>query len=104
MWTLVVVLNTLSSVASLAMAGYGLLIFMMSRYFNPLQIDYTGVVIGSVLLASFLLIPTCCVVASSKLALRDRRSAIPVALIPFVLIVLGVFVIRAIPWPSPPAS
>jgi hypothetical protein len=103
-WTLVVILNTLASVASLAMAGYGLLIFMMSRYFNPLQIDYTGVVIGSVLLATFLVIPTCCVVASSKLALRERRLSVAVALAPFALIALAVIVMRAIPWPAPPAN
>ena len=104
MWTLVVVLNTLASVASLAMAGYGLLIFMMSRYFDPMRIDYTGVAIGVGLIAAFLLIPTFCVMVSSKLALRDRRWSIPMALVPFALIGLGVFVLHVIPWPSPPAE
>lgn len=104
MWTVVVVLNALSSIASLAMAGYGLLILMLASRFDPLRIDYAGVALGSGLLAAFLVVPTFCVVASVRLALQARHSSIFLALAPLALVTLGIFVVRAIPWPSAPAS
>jgi uncharacterized protein involved in response to NO len=99
-----IVLNVLSSLASLAMAAYGLLILMLASGLDPLRTDDTGVALGSGLLAAFLVIPAFCVVASVRLARRDRRLSILLALLPFALVALGVFVVRAVPWPSGPAS
>ena len=74
------VLNILSSVASLAMVGYGSLIVMLA-HFDPLHTDYVGVALGFAFIVPFLIIPPICVVASIRLARRDRRSSILVALI-----------------------
>jgi hypothetical protein len=103
MWTVVVALDVLSSAASLAMAGYGLLILMMSQ-FDPLHTDRVGMTFGLGLVATFLIVPTFCVVTSLRLASRDRRSSILLALVPFVLIALGLLVIHEFPWPAGPAN
>lgn len=92
------VLNILSSVASLAMVGYGSLIVMLA-HFDPLHTDYVGVALGFAFIVPFLIIPPICVVASIRLARRDRRSSIFVALIPFALTALAILVWHEVPWP-----
>jgi hypothetical protein len=92
------VLNILSSVASLAMVGYGSLIVMLA-HFDPLHTDYVGVALGFAFIVPFLIIPPICVVASIRLARRDRRSSIFVALIPVALTALAILVWHEVPWP-----
>ena len=95
------VLNILSSVASLAMVGYGSLIVMLA-HFDPLHTDYVGVALGFAFIVPFLIIPPICVVASIRLARRDRRSSIFVAPIPFALTALAILVWHEVPWPRIP--
>lgn len=92
------VLNILSSVASLAMVGYGSLIVMLA-HFDPLHTDYVGVALGFAFIVPFLIIPPICVVASIRLARQDRRSSILVALIPVALTALAILVWHEVPWP-----
>ena len=92
------VLNILSSVASLAMVGYGSLIVMLA-HFDPLHTDYVGVALGFAFIVPFLIIPPICVVASIRLARRDRRSSVLVALIPVALTALAILVWHEVPWP-----
>jgi hypothetical protein len=63
MWTLVVILNVLSSLACVAVASYGVPILMLTR-FDPLRADYLGTAFGLGLLATSLIIPGFCVVTS----------------------------------------
>ena len=95
------VLNILSSVASLAMVGYGSLIVMLA-HFDPLHTDYVGVALGFAFIVPFLIIPPICVVASIRLARRDRRSSVLVALIPVALTALAILVWHEVPWPRIP--
>jgi hypothetical protein len=95
------VLNILSSVASLAMVGYGSLIVMLA-HFDPLHTDYVGVALGFAFIVPFLIIPPICVVASIRLARQDRRSSILVALIPVALTALAILVWHEVPWPRIP--
>jgi hypothetical protein len=102
MWTAVVVLAVLSTLASLAMTGYGVLVLMFS-HFDPLHTDRVGTNFGLAIMATFMVIPTFLIVASLRLAYFDRRSSLVVALLPFALVGLGVYVIHEFPWPALPA-
>jgi hypothetical protein len=85
----VAVLNVLSSVASLATVWFGWMITLVGQL-SPTHTDYTAIAFGGTLMAAFLIIPPVCVVASIKLARKDRRSAIFVSLVPVVLIGLAI--------------
>lgn len=103
MRTVVTVLNVLSSMACLAMAGLGVLVLMLTQL-DPLHTDYLGIAFGSGLLATFLIIPVVCVVASRKLLKRGNRSSIFLAILPFVFVALGFWVYHIFPWPPAPAN
>ena len=85
MRTAVTGLNVISSLASLAMAWFGLVMAEFAAQFNPLQRDYYGIAYGLTVLAIFLILPVLCAVKSQKLARMDRRSSITVSLVPLAL-------------------
>jgi hypothetical protein len=87
----VIVLNILSSLASLATVWFGWMITLVGQL-SPTHTDYTAIAFGGVLIAAFLIIPPVCVVASTKLARQDRRSSILVSLAPVMLIGLAIIV------------
>jgi cell shape-determining protein MreD len=101
MQALVIGLNALAGLASLAMSGYGLLILLLTRL-DPLRTDYVGIALGSGLLVTFLVVPAFCVTRSVRLATTKPHAAIYPALVPFALFSLALVVIRAVPWPPPP--
>jgi hypothetical protein len=103
MWTAVVVLSVLSTLASLALTGYGALVLMLSG-FDPLHADRLGTNFGLGIIVTFLTIPTYLIVTSLRLAYFNRRSSIYVALLPFALAAVGVVVIHFFPWPPTPAT
>ncbi|HEY3795033.1 MAG TPA: hypothetical protein VGM09_24680 [Bradyrhizobium sp.] len=102
MWTAAVVFAVLSTLASVAMTGYGVLVLMLS-HFDPMHTDRVGTNFGLAIMATFMVIPTICIIASLRLAYFDRRSSLFVGLLPFALVALGVYVIHEFPWPAPPA-
>ena len=85
MRTAVTVLNVISSLASLAMAWFGLVMAGFAAQFNPLERDYYGIAYGLTVLAIFLILPVLCAVKSQKWARIDRRSSVLVSLVPLVL-------------------
>ena len=64
--TVIVVPNVLSSLASLAMACYGALLLMLSR-FDPMRTDDFGATLGLAPLAVYPVVPTYFWVASARL-------------------------------------
>ncbi len=89
MRTAVIVLNVLSSLASLATVWFGWMVIVVGQL-SPLHIDNTAITFGGTLIAAFLIIPPVRVVASTKLARQDRRSSIFVSLVPVALIALAI--------------
>jgi hydrogenase-4 membrane subunit HyfE len=81
----VTVLNVISSVASLAMAGLGLIVTMIGRIPVPEQQDHRVIAYGGALIVTFLVLPIICVMTSTKLARQDDRSSLFVSLAPAVL-------------------
>jgi hypothetical protein len=59
---------------------------------SPTHTDYTAIAFGGPLIAAFLIVPPIFVVASTKLARRNRRSAIFVSLVPVALVALAIVV------------
>jgi hypothetical protein len=88
--TSVIVLNVISSLASLALAGLGWIVTLIARIPVPEQQDYRVIAYGVALIATFSMAPVICVTASTRLARRDRRSSILVALAPAVLVAAAV--------------
>jgi hypothetical protein len=88
--TLVIVLNVISSLSSLAMTGLGWLVTMIARIPVPEQQDYRVIAYGVALIVTFLMAPVICVTASTKLARQDRRSSVLVSLAPAVLVAAAV--------------
>jgi hypothetical protein len=84
----VTVLNVLSSLGSLGMLSLGLRI-VSAELLSTEYHDYTVIAVGLVLVSTFLIVPAVCVVASIKLARRDRRWSIVVSLVPAVLLALA---------------
>jgi divalent metal cation (Fe/Co/Zn/Cd) transporter len=94
MRTSVIVLNVISLLTSLAMAGLGWIVTMIARIPVPEQQDYRVIGYGVALIATFLMAPAICVTASTKLARQGRRSSVLIALAPAVLVAgaVGYFV------------
>ena len=88
--TLVIVLNVISSLTSLAMAGLGWIVTMIARIPVPEQQDYRVIAYGVALMVTFSMAPVICVTASTKLARQDRRSSVLVSLVPAVLVTAAV--------------
>jgi hypothetical protein len=88
--TSVIVLDVISSLASLAMAGLGWIVTVIARIPVPELQDYRVIVYGVALIAMFMMAPVICVTASRRLARQDRRSSVLVALAPTVLIAAAV--------------
>jgi hypothetical protein len=88
--TLAIVLNVISSLTSLAMAGLGWIVTMIARIPVPEQQDYRVVAYGVALIATFSMAPVICVTASTKVARQDRRSSVLVSLAPVVLVAAAV--------------
>jgi hypothetical protein len=88
--TLAIVLNVISSLTSLAMAGLGWIVTMIARIPVPEQQDYRVVAYGVALIATFSMAPVICVTASTKVARQDRRSSVLVSLAPAVLVAAAV--------------
>ena len=88
--TSVIVLNAISSLASLAMAGLGWIVTMIARIPVPEQRDYRITAYGVALIATFLMAPVICVTASTRLARQDRRLSVLVALVPAVLVAAAI--------------
>jgi hypothetical protein len=82
MRTSVIVLNVISLLTSLAMAGLGWIVTMIARIPVPEQQDYRVIGYGVALIAAFLMAPVICVTASTRLARQERRSSVLVALAP----------------------
>jgi hypothetical protein len=87
---LVIVLNVISSLASLTLIGLGWIVTMIARIPAPEQQDSRVIVYGVALIATFLMAPVVCVTTSLRLARRDRRSSILVAFVPAVLVAAAV--------------
>jgi hypothetical protein len=66
MWTAVVVLSVLSTLASLALTGYGALVLMLSG-FDPLHADRLGTNFGLGIIVTFLTIPTYLIVTLAEI-------------------------------------
>jgi hypothetical protein len=90
MRTSVIVLNVVSLLTSLAMAGLGWIVTMIARIPVPEQQDYRVIRYGVALIATFLMAPVICVTASTRLARQERRSSVLVALAPAVLVAAAV--------------
>jgi hypothetical protein len=86
MRTSVIVLNVISSLASLALAGLGWIVTLIARIGVREQQDYRVIAYGVALIATFSTVPVVCVTASTRLARQDRRSSVLVALAPAVLV------------------
>jgi hypothetical protein len=83
----VIVLNILSSLASLGMLCVGA--YLVSVGFLSLQYrDYTPLTLGLMLVAGFLSVPAVSVTSSTKLARQGSRWSILVSLAPVALFVL----------------
>jgi hypothetical protein len=95
MQTAVIVLNTVSCLASLATVWIGSRIILVGLLGLQWH-DYSGIELGVALVATFLIAPPICVVVSTKLANRSRPSSILVALMPMALIVLSILVLLAV--------
>lgn len=90
MRTLVIVLNVISSLTSLAMAGLGWIVTVIARIPVPEQQHYRVIAYGVALIVTFSIAPIICVTASTKLARQDRRSSVLVSLVPAVLVAAAV--------------
>jgi hypothetical protein len=90
MRTSVIVLNVISLLTSLAMAGLGWIATMIARIPVPEQQDYRVIGYGVALIATFLIAPVICVTASTRLARQERSSSVLVALAPAVLVAAAV--------------
>jgi hypothetical protein len=90
MRTSVIVLNVISLLTSLAMAGLGWIVTLIARIPVPEQQDYRVIGYGVALIATFLMAPVICVTASTRLARQERRSSVLVALAPAVLVAAAV--------------
>ena len=90
MRTSVIVLNVISLLTSLAMAGLGWIVTMIARIPVPEQQDHRVIGYCVALIATFLMAPVICVTASTRLARQERRSSVLVALAPAVLVAAAV--------------
>jgi len=99
----VVIANVLAGLCCLAMAGYGLIMLMISQL-NPMDPYYFGIALGCALFGLFLTVPAISIPRSLKLARINRRASISFALAPFAFIALAVIGIYATPSPAPPKA
>jgi predicted outer membrane lipoprotein len=89
MRTAVTVLNISSSLASLIVVWLGLRV----AYFGLLGLanaDYSAIILGTALVAAFLIIPAMCVTGSTKLARRGSGASVLVSLTPLLLVTVAV--------------
>jgi uncharacterized membrane protein YcjF (UPF0283 family) len=86
MQTVVTILNVIASLASLAMLWFGWVMAGFAAEFNPQHRDYYGIAYSVVVMATFLIVPVLCVMASRKLVRQHRRGSVLVALVPVALI------------------
>jgi hypothetical protein len=82
MQTVVTILNVIASLASLAMVWFGWVMAGFAAEFNPQHRDYYGIAYSVVVMATFLIVPVLCVMASRKLVRQHRRGSVLVALVP----------------------
>jgi hypothetical protein len=99
----VIIANVLAGLCCLAMAGYGLIMLMISQL-DPMDPYYAGIVLGCALFGTFLVVPAISIVRSIKLAAINRRASVAFALAPIAFIALAVVGIYATPDPAPPKA
>ena len=83
----VIVLNVISTLASLAMVWFGWVMAGFALEFDRRHPDYYILAYSIVVMAAFTVIPVLCAVRSSRLARQGRRSSILLSLLPLALIV-----------------